>query len=147
MRAAERVGSDGRALVVSHPARRIVGYPAFRGFPVVAGHRSQHIGEQAVSAGRERDHAAPADAVRPAQDRISFDGKGAGAGPGHDRAAPVGREMGTPSCQVLADKRDGQPIRRVTIQAHDGRALELKDLVWLCPDEVTPMDQEAATAA
>lgn len=54
---------------------------------------------------------------------------------------------GSPSCQVLADKRDGQPIRRVTIQAHDGRPLELRDLVWLCPDEVTPMDQEAATAA
>lgn len=43
------------------------------------------------------------------------------------------------SCQVLADRRDGLPIRRIGIQAHDGRALELSDLVWLCRDEVTPV--------
>lgn len=54
---------------------------------------------------------------------------------------------GTVSCQVLADRRDGLPIRRVTIQAHDGRVLELSDLVWLCPDEVTPMAEEPAAAA
>ena len=46
------------------------------------------------------------------------------------------------ACQVLADRRDGQPIRRITIQAHDGRPLSLSDLVWLCPDEVTPVAQE-----
>lgn len=54
--------------------------------------------------------------------------------------APIG-------CQILADRRDGQPIRRIAIQAHDGRTLQLDDLVWLCPDEVTPVGQEAAPAA
>lgn len=56
------------------------------------------------------------------------------------------------SChQVLADNRDRQPIRGVAIQAHDGRTLELTDLVWVCTDEVTPMscegEQEPARAA
>ncbi len=50
-------------------------------------------------------------------------------------------------CQVLADKRDGQPIRPMTIQAHDGRSLDITDLVWLCVDEVTPMAAEPAAAA
>jgi DNA-binding HxlR family transcriptional regulator len=54
---------------------------------------------------------------------------------------------GTPACQVLADKRDGQPIRPIGILAHDGRTLDLTDLVWLCPDEVTPMTEESAVAA
>jgi DNA-binding HxlR family transcriptional regulator len=52
-----------------------------------------------------------------------------------------------PFCQVLADKRDGQPIRQIAVLAHDGRTLELSDLVWLCRDEVTPMTQEPAVAA
>ncbi len=55
------------------------------------------------------------------------------------------------SCQVVADRRDGMPIRRIGIQAHDGRTLELEDLVWLCPDEVgsaavEPAQQQAAVA-
>ena len=54
------------------------------------------------------------------------------------------------ACQVLADRRDGQPIRRIAIQAHDGRTLELADLIWLNPDEVKPlvrdMVQETAAA-
>ncbi len=54
---------------------------------------------------------------------------------------------GTQSCQLLADRRDGQPIRPIAIQAHDGRTLELSDLVWLCPDEVTPLGEEPAAAA
>lgn len=51
------------------------------------------------------------------------------------------------SCQVLADRRDGQPIRKIVVQAHDGRPLELSDLVWLCPDEVKPVAEEPAAAA
>lgn len=55
------------------------------------------------------------------------------------------------SCQVVADRQDGLPIRRIAIQAHDGRTLELKDLVWLCPDQVAckpaePTEQQAAVA-
>ena len=49
---------------------------------------------------------------------------------------------GPQSCQVLADIRDRQPIRGVAIQAHDGRMLELSDLCWVCPDEMTPMTSE-----
>ena len=36
---------------------------------------------------------------------------------------------GTPS-MVLADRRDGRPIRKMNVQAHDGRPLELDDLMW-----------------
>ena len=32
---------------------------------------------------------------------------------------------------VLADKRDGKPIREIGIHAHDGRELSLGEMVWL----------------
>ena len=32
---------------------------------------------------------------------------------------------------VLADKRDGRPVRKICVQAHDGRELELHDLTWI----------------
>lgn len=32
---------------------------------------------------------------------------------------------------VLADTRDGKPVRRICVQAHDGRPLGLSDLMWL----------------
>ncbi|MEJ7934555.1 helix-turn-helix domain-containing protein [Sphingobium sp. AN558] len=51
-----------------------------------------------------------------------------------------------PTCQVLADRRDGLPIRRITIQAHDGRSLGLGDLVWLGEDDMTSAVQEPAAA-
>ena len=32
---------------------------------------------------------------------------------------------------VLADRRDGRPIRRICVQAEDGRELRLEDLMWI----------------
>ena len=32
---------------------------------------------------------------------------------------------------VLADKRDGKPVRKICVQAHDGRELKLNDLTWI----------------
>ncbi|WP_118858530.1 winged helix-turn-helix transcriptional regulator [Sphingomonas mesophila] len=32
---------------------------------------------------------------------------------------------------VLADTRDCKPVRRISVQAHDGRPLQLNDLMWL----------------
>ena len=36
-------------------------------------------------------------------------------------------------CQeiFLADKRDGQPVKRICVQAHDGRELKLGDMIWV----------------
>jgi DNA-binding HxlR family transcriptional regulator len=31
---------------------------------------------------------------------------------------------------VLADKRDGKPVRKICVHAHDGRELKLSDLMW-----------------
>src|SRR3569832_1951143 len=31
---------------------------------------------------------------------------------------------------VLADRRDGRPVRKMCVQAHDGRELKLSDLTW-----------------
>jgi DNA-binding HxlR family transcriptional regulator len=31
---------------------------------------------------------------------------------------------------VLADRRDGKPVRKICVHAHDGRELELRDLTW-----------------
>ena len=36
---------------------------------------------------------------------------------------------------VLADSRDGLPVRRICVQAHDGRELQLSDLTWVYRDE------------
>jgi DNA-binding HxlR family transcriptional regulator len=32
---------------------------------------------------------------------------------------------------VLADQRDGKPVRRMCVQAHDGRPLTLHELMWI----------------
>src|SRR6476469_2696277 len=32
---------------------------------------------------------------------------------------------------VLADRRDGKPVRKMCVQAHDGRPLKLGDLTWI----------------
>jgi DNA-binding HxlR family transcriptional regulator len=36
-------------------------------------------------------------------------------------------------CQeiFLADKRDAQPVKRICVQAHDGRELKLGDMIWV----------------
>ena len=39
-----------------------------------------------------------------------------------------------PAPIVLADRRDGKPVRRICIQADDGRTLELADLMWVARD-------------
>jgi DNA-binding HxlR family transcriptional regulator len=36
--------------------------------------------------------------------------------------------------RVAADIRDGKPIRKITIVAHDGRELALDELMWLDPE-------------
>ena len=39
---------------------------------------------------------------------------------------------------VLADRRDGKPVRKICVQAHDGRELELSDLTWIDRDGDEP---------
>ena len=36
---------------------------------------------------------------------------------------------------VLADSRDGKPVRQICVQAHDGRPLKLSELMWVYRDE------------
>ena len=43
---------------------------------------------------------------------------------------------------VLADRRDGKPVRKICVQAQDGRELKLSDLTWVDRNGV-----ELATAA
>lgn len=43
-----------------------------------------------------------------------------------------------PTCQILADRRDGQPVRPIVLQAQDGRTLGFDDLIWLCPEVAEP---------
>lgn len=43
-----------------------------------------------------------------------------------------GEDWGHGSAKVvLADKRDGLPVRRICLLSHDGRPLELHDLMWV----------------
>lgn len=50
-------------------------------------------------------------------------------------------ESGTPSTPVLVDKRDLQPIRPITIRAHDDRELKLEDLCWMHAEEIRPIGE------
>ena len=45
---------------------------------------------------------------------------------------------------VLADKRDGRPIRRISVQAEDGRALGLEELMWITRDEAEALHRGKA---
>jgi DNA-binding HxlR family transcriptional regulator len=46
-----------------------------------------------------------------------------------------GEEWGHGSSEVvLADRRDGRPVRKMCVQAHDGRELNLSELTWVRPD-------------
>ena len=46
---------------------------------------------------------------------------------------------------VLADSRDRKPVRKICVQAHDGRPLDLHELTWIDRDEaVLPPRKEAA---
>jgi DNA-binding HxlR family transcriptional regulator len=49
-------------------------------------------------------------------------------------------ESGVPSTPVLVDERDHQPIRKIDILSHDGRALALHDLCWLHAEDVKPLE-------
>jgi DNA-binding HxlR family transcriptional regulator len=56
---------------------------------------------------------------------------------------------GIPSSPVLVDARDHQPIRKISIVAHDGRELALPELRWRHAHELTAVSapEEQAQAA
>jgi DNA-binding HxlR family transcriptional regulator len=39
--------------------------------------------------------------------------------------------LAKPGHPTLSDRRDRKPVRRLAVQAHDGRELDLEDLVWI----------------
>lgn len=45
---------------------------------------------------------------------------------------------------VLADRRDLKPVRKMCVQAHDGRALSLADLTWIDRDGERALFSDAA---
>jgi DNA-binding HxlR family transcriptional regulator len=56
-----------------------------------------------------------------------------------------GEEWGKgPASVALADKRDGRPIRKICVQAEDGRELRLDELMWIERDEARPATGKAA---
>jgi len=48
---------------------------------------------------------------------------------------------------VLADRRDGKPVKKMCVQAHDGRELGLADLTWVDRDSESGADPAALQAA
>ncbi len=47
-----------------------------------------------------------------------------------------------PASIALADRRDGRPIRRICVQAEDGRELRLDELMWIERDQEVPQAAE-----
>jgi DNA-binding HxlR family transcriptional regulator len=47
---------------------------------------------------------------------------------------------------VLADRRDGKPVKKMCVLAHDGRELGIEDLIWISRD-CEPLSLEAALEA
>jgi DNA-binding HxlR family transcriptional regulator len=50
-----------------------------------------------------------------------------------------------PASVVLADRRDRKPIRRICVQADDGRPLELNELMWLAREDSAREDSNAGS--
>ena len=48
---------------------------------------------------------------------------------------------------VLADRRDGKPVRKICVQAHDGRELRLADLMWINREGIPTPVTAVRTAA
>jgi hypothetical protein len=48
-----------------------------------------------------------------------------------------------PAPVVLADRLHGRPIRKICVQAEDGRELDLKDLVWLAREDAVEIDGDS----
>lgn len=48
-----------------------------------------------------------------------------------------------PAQVVLADRRDGKPIRKICVQAHDGRQLSLHELIWVSREAEPELGQAA----
>ena len=48
---------------------------------------------------------------------------------------------------VLADRRDGKPVRKICVQAHDGRELKLSELMWINREGVPLPVTSVRTAA
>jgi len=40
---------------------------------------------------------------------------------------------------VLADRRDGRPVRKLCVLSHDGRELKLGELTWIERDVAAPI--------
>jgi DNA-binding HxlR family transcriptional regulator len=56
-------------------------------------------------------------------------------------------ESGMPSTPVLVDQHDLQPIRKIAILSHDGRALGLHDLSWAHAQDIRPLETLRAVRA
>ena len=52
-----------------------------------------------------------------------------------------------PASIVLADGRDGLPIRRICVQAQDGRPLGLDELIWVAREDIVEPRPKRASAA
>jgi len=66
----------------------------------------------------------------------SLTGKGEGLLPVVLALRQWGEEWGYGKMQiVLADRRDAKPIRKLCVQAHDGRELSLSELTWIDRDD------------
>ena len=48
---------------------------------------------------------------------------------------------------VLADRRDGKPVRKICVQAQDGRELKLSELTWIGKDEPVSLNRSVQQAA
>ena len=59
-----------------------------------------------------------------------------------------GEEWGNGKAPViLADRLHGRPIRRICVQAEDGRELELSDMVWLSREDALSPDEDSVPFA
>jgi DNA-binding HxlR family transcriptional regulator len=55
-----------------------------------------------------------------------------------------GEEWGNgPAPVVLADRLHGRPVRRICVQAEDGRELELSEMVWLAREDAEGSEERA----
>ena len=119
--------ADRREMGVPDPSRRAQRPPAFRGIPGAASGSpatSCPTASKMVAGGILERTPDPADSRRVI---YSLTPKGEGLLPVVLAMRQWGDEWGYGKMKVvLADQRDGKPVRKICVQAHDGRELKLQ---------------------
>ena len=127
--AVELIGEKWAFLILRGALNGLQHFEEFQGG---ARDRAQHPVGPARQDGRGRDLERSSDPSDRRQVIYALTAKGEGLLPVVLAMRQWGDEWGYGKMKVvLADRRDRRPVKKICVQAHDGRELKLHDLTWI----------------